>query len=111
MWKLVETRIPHTIAEDVAAQAKREDPTDTVWLNINTGSIIVLASDGGWRNPESARYKVLYYAPNATVGFDITNIAAPGLTLELDPTQVGQGCYLKARAAGIEAVEKFIVLK
>lgn len=109
MWTHINSQIPAHIQEDIATKTRREDNTDRIWLNINTGALIVLACDGGWRDPENARYIILHYAPGAGVSTDITYpVVVDHRELAFDARETGAAAYNAARNAGTKAIEAFL---
>lgn len=87
MWIETGTKtLPAKVAKHLDATLTREDNTDHVWVNLDTGALLVLACNGGWRSAESAFYKLFLYAPGAEP-YDVTFAVLGARAVPFDVTK------------------------
>jgi hypothetical protein len=80
----------------------RVDRGDVEWFNLESGSSIVLANDGGWREPEWSRYRVFHRSATGLVSeISFGMIGGEG---KYDPTQTGSGTYEAAYTRCVELI-------
>lgn len=106
MWIDTGSRtLPAGVEEQlVALRLVRDDRSDNVWVNIDTGATLILACDGGWRHPNSSRFLIFFRAPGGVDELlDVTH-ALTEQRVSFDPTQTGSGTYDTIREEIIQDV-------
>lgn len=96
----------------VDAGVVREDRTDHVWVNLDTGSVIVLACNGGWRTAHKSRFQVFLSAPGHSGPLVPLTFAVLGeSSVPFDTTQTAVDTYRNVRATAVEQVTAFLGAK
>lgn len=108
MWIYVSSQIPEHLTADLRKQTVREDCTDQAWLNLDTGARIILACDGGWKEPLTARYKVLHYAPGENTSTDISINVAHLVNMNFDGELMGIERYRRPYREGRLAINTYL---
>jgi hypothetical protein len=91
--------LPAGIDAELAKRIERDDRTDHTWLNVDTGAVVVVACDGGWRTASTSQYKAFYRAPGAVDIIDVTFALTGRLEFPFDPDQGGSNTYTSAQRA------------
>ena len=100
MW--IETgsgQLPDGVEEQLVARGVvRDDRSDNVWINLDTGAILVLACSGGWRTAGTSHYRVFHRASGG-VGelIDVTFGVVGTSDTRFDVDETGSDTYSDLR--------------
>ncbi|TAM67834.1 MAG: hypothetical protein EPN48_12520 [Microbacteriaceae bacterium] len=104
------SRLPEG-TEDQLRQQKvvREDRSDYVWVNIDTGTALILACNGGWRTAGKSGFQLFLRAPGG-VGplIDVTFGLLGTSYVEFDANQTGSDTYSPILRSLMEKVTKIL---
>lgn len=95
--------LPEHVIKHLDDTLEREDRTDRVWVNLETGSLVVLAANGGWSRAETSDYRLFLYAPGAAP-YDITYAILGTPAVRFNSEETGSDTYNGVRTAAIEIV-------
>lgn len=99
--------LPEHVIKHLDDTLERVDRTDRVWVNLESGSLVVLAANGGWKTAEKSDYRLILYAPGAAP-YDITYAVLGTSAVRFNPDETGSDTYNGVRTAAIEIITEFL---
>ena len=104
------SKLPDGTEEQLRQQkVVRDDRSDYVWVNIDTGAALILACNGGWRTASTSGFQLFLRTPGG-VGplIDVTFGLLRTSYAEFDATQEGSDTYSAIYRSLVEKVTKVL---
>lgn len=107
MWIYATRNFPNELDEKITALiGSRVDREDASWINLDTGARVVLAANGGWRDPEGSAYHAVHVSPDGSVT-DVSYGLLGGL-VSFDTSATGSDTFTHRRQAAFEYIESVL---